>query len=77
MTPVEPRKWLAVAALVTATSMITAASAQTYRMTTPVAPGVATPDTLETSIGTLNLKGGFPEPAAFGCGNHYCRSRDG
>ena len=29
-------------------------------MTTPIAPGVATPDSLETSIGTLNLNYGYP-----------------
>ena len=34
--------------------------ADTYKMTTEIAPGVATPDTLETSIGTLTLKDGFP-----------------
>ena len=33
-----------------------------YKMTTPIAPGVATPDTLETSIGTLHLRDGFPTP---------------
>jgi hypothetical protein len=31
-----------------------------YRMTTAVAPGVASPDRIETSIGTLNLNDGFP-----------------
>lgn len=34
--------------------------ADTYRMTTPIAPGVETPDTLDTSIGTLTLKSGVP-----------------
>ncbi len=33
-----------------------------YKMTTPIAPGVATPNTLETSIGTLHLSDGFPKP---------------
>ena len=37
-----------------------AASAQTYKMTTPIAPGVATPDKVDSSIGTLNLKDGYP-----------------
>jgi len=32
------------------------------KMTTPIAPGVATPDKLDTSIGTLRLKDGVPEP---------------
>jgi len=36
------------------------ASAETYKMTTPIAPGVATPDRLKTSIGTLKLSDGFP-----------------
>ena len=42
--------------------LLTAASAETYKMTTPLAPGVATPDTLETSIGTLHLSDGVPKP---------------
>lgn len=33
-----------------------------YKMTTPIAAGVATPDTVETSIGTLHLHDGFPMP---------------
>ncbi len=33
-----------------------------YKMTTPIAPGVAIPDTLETSIGTLHSNDGFPNP---------------
>jgi len=36
------------------------AVAETYKMTTPIAPGVATPDQLETSIGTLTLHDGVP-----------------
>ena len=38
------------------------AKAHQYKMTTPIAPGIATPDTLETSIGTLNLSDGYPLP---------------
>jgi hypothetical protein len=38
----------------------TAPSAKQYKMTTPIAPSVATPDKLETSIGTLKLTDGFP-----------------
>jgi hypothetical protein len=30
------------------------------KMTTPIAPGVAVPDKIETSIGTLNLSYGYP-----------------
>ncbi len=41
-------------------SAATAQSAKEYRMSTPIAPGVATPDKLETSIGTLNLNYGYP-----------------
>ena len=36
--------------------------AQPFKITTPIAPGVATPNRLETSIGTLNLMDGFPKP---------------
>ncbi len=36
------------------------ASAKTYKMTTPIAPGVAVPDKLDTSIGTLDLNYGYP-----------------
>jgi hypothetical protein len=52
------RTWMAVTALVTCTTAT--AFAQTYRMTTPIAPGVATPNTLDTSIGTLKLNDGVP-----------------
>ncbi|MGF7160611.1 hypothetical protein FHS85_002242 [Rhodoligotrophos appendicifer] len=44
----------------TAASADMAASAQTYTMTTPVAPGVAVPDEIPSSIGTLNLNYGYP-----------------
>jgi hypothetical protein len=37
-----------------------APAAGQYKMTTPIAPGVATPDTLDTSIGTLHLRDGVP-----------------
>ena len=50
--------------LLLAMAPFTAALAQTYKMTTPIAPGVATPDTVETSIGTLKLHDGFPSPEA-------------
>jgi len=36
------------------------APARTYKMTTPIAPGVAVPDKVETSIGTLHLSDGYP-----------------
>ena len=38
-----------------AVAFATVASAQTFKMTTPFAPGVAVPDKIESSIGTLNL----------------------
>ena len=47
------------AALVAA--IITTAAAETYKMTTPFAPGVAMPDQIESSIGTLNLHYGYPD----------------
>ncbi len=53
---------LAVHLLMTAAigALAVPAEAKTYKMTTEIAPGVATPDTLETSIGTLKLNDGFP-----------------
>jgi hypothetical protein len=39
----KPRMWMAVTTLVT--SVVMTASAQTFKMTTPIAPGVATPNT--------------------------------
>ncbi|MBY0548427.1 MAG: DUF1254 domain-containing protein [Candidatus Obscuribacterales bacterium] len=36
------------------------AEAKCFKMTTPVAPGVAVPDKIESSIGTLNLNYGYP-----------------
>jgi len=37
--------------------------AQQYRMTTSTAPGVAVPDKVETSLGTLRLSDGYPTDA--------------
>jgi len=58
------RMWMVVAVLVVVfvTSVVTTVSAQTFKMTTTIAPGVATPNRLDTSIGTLNLNNGFPLP---------------
>jgi hypothetical protein len=49
--------------LATLISMVFAfpAAAQ-YKMTTPIAPGVAVPDSIESSLGILHLKDGFPKP---------------
>ena len=54
------RMWMVVTVLVT--SVVTTASAQTFKMTTPIAPGVAIPNRLDTSLGTLKLSDGFPAP---------------
>ena len=43
-----------------AAAIVTTAAAETYKMTTPIAPGVAVPDKIESSIGTLNLHYGYP-----------------
>jgi hypothetical protein len=42
---------------------VASGSAQQYKMTTPIAPGVATPDKLDTSIGTLHMFDGNPDAA--------------
>ena len=49
--------------LVVAAVASSAVHAQEYEMTTPIAPGVAVPDEVETSIGTLNLHYGYPDDA--------------
>ena len=41
-------------------ALVAAPAMAQYKMTTLVEPGVATPDKLETSIGTLKLNNGFP-----------------
>ena len=58
-----PSIWVllcACAAVLLAGTVTTVQAATGYKMTTPIAPGVATPDTLETSIGTLHLSDGVP-----------------
>jgi hypothetical protein len=55
------RKKLILGAYLALTAIIAApAGAETFKMTTPIAPGVATPDEVETSIGTLKLNDGVP-----------------
>jgi hypothetical protein len=49
-----------VMAFLIAAAIATTASAQTYKMTTPFASGVAVPDKIESSIGTLDLHYGYP-----------------
>jgi len=36
-------------------------SGQEYKMTTPIPPGIASPDTIETRLGTLSFFDGFPD----------------
>jgi hypothetical protein len=43
--------------------MTLTASAQSFKMTTPIAPGIAVPDKVESSIGALNLSYGYPDEA--------------
>jgi hypothetical protein len=51
---------LAIAATLLAGCATSTPSARNYKMSTPIAPGVAVPDKLETSIGTLHLSDGYP-----------------
>ncbi|HZD31186.1 MAG TPA: DUF1254 domain-containing protein [Candidatus Angelobacter sp.] len=53
---------LSLLALLIAAAVIPA-TAQQYKMTTPIAPGVATPDKVDTSIGSLHLSDGNPDAA--------------
>ena len=50
-------------ALIFASILAAAPAIAQYKMTTPIAPGVATPDKLETSIGTLTMTDGNPDTA--------------
>jgi len=43
-----------------------APAAPEYKYSTPLPPGVATPDKLETSIGALNLNDGYPDADTIG-----------
>jgi hypothetical protein len=52
---------LAAVAAIMVTGCATAPAPQQYKMTTPIAPGVAVPDRIESLIGTLNLNYGYPE----------------
>lgn len=49
----------ALAALITVT-----ASATEYKYSTPIPPGIASPDKVETRFGTLNFFDGFPDNAS-------------
>src|SRR5215471_14198962 len=52
--------WGAILHAIFATVVTAMAADQTYKYTTPIAPGVAVPDKIESSIGTLNLTYGYP-----------------
>ncbi|MGK3945451.1 hypothetical protein ABK046_44810, partial [Streptomyces caeruleatus] len=39
------------------------ANSQQYKMQTPIPPGIAIPDKVETRLGTLSFFGGFPDAA--------------
>ena len=54
---------VAVSVVVTMISLMVAgvAMAAEYKYETPIAPGVAVPDKIESSIGILNLRYGYPE----------------
>jgi hypothetical protein len=39
------------------------AQAQQYRYETPIPPGITTPDTVDTRLGTLKFEGGYPDAA--------------
>lgn len=54
---------LAVSALSLMAFSVLSANAQQYRMQTPVPPGIAIPDKVESRLGTLNFFGGFPDAA--------------
>ncbi|RWN66246.1 MAG: DUF1254 domain-containing protein [Mesorhizobium sp.] len=51
--------WATAAAVLIGLSTASA-DTQAYKMTTPFAPGVAVPDKIDSSIGTLNLNYGYP-----------------
>jgi hypothetical protein len=51
----------AFSALILLTLSAILASAQQYKYETPIAPGVAVPDKIDSSIGTLNLFYGYPD----------------
>lgn len=48
---------------VLAAAIATTALGKDYKMTTPIPPGIATPDKVETRLGTLYFKGGCPDDA--------------
>lgn len=61
----RPRTRLFIYAALAAATLCTVNTShgQQNKMSTPIAPGVATPDRLDTSIGTLHLSDGNPDAA--------------
>src|SRR5271157_1366419 len=57
--------------VITATSVVVVATllilpraqAQTYKMETPIPPGITTPGKVDTRLGTLKFEGGYPDAA--------------
>src|SRR3974377_1971024 len=60
MKVLSPR-WIRATLAFLAITTGSASNAQQYKMTTPIAPGVAVPDKIDTSIGTLKLSYGSPD----------------
>jgi len=60
---VNPNRIIVAASVLVVGTLLTmpCAQAQQYKMTTPIAPGIATPDKVDTSIGTLHLSDGNPD----------------
>ena len=46
-----------------AATIATTAFGKDYKMTTPIPPGIASPDKVETRLGTLRFHDGFPDNA--------------
>ncbi|MEC4750464.1 DUF1254 domain-containing protein [Methylomicrobium sp. Wu6] len=67
----KPRLWAAFAAVLTATpcpsigqTLPSAQAALEYNYSTPIMPGIAAPDRIETHVGTLNFFDGVPDNAS-------------
>jgi hypothetical protein len=55
------RIWKVTVLVVLIIAIVFPSAAQQYKMTTPIAPGVAVPDEIDSSIGTLHLSYGYPD----------------
>jgi hypothetical protein len=56
--------YLAMSGLILAVSLASMPAMAQYKMTTPMPPGIASPDKVETRLGTLNFFDGFPDKAS-------------